>query len=174
MSAVQRLRQGVRAVFAFAQTPDYALAEQFLSPEQRDLFLRLKRSEQLHSLRVLRDVLAQEPDTPDDLALAALLHDTGKTRYPMGVWQKTLAVLTRKFAPTVYARWSRCDAKDPLPRGCVVAENHPAWSAELVAATGASQRALWLIEHHADPAERWSDNPHFHLLKRLKQADDAN
>lgn len=174
MSAVQRLRQGVRAVFAFTQTPDYALVEYYLNPAQQALFSRLNRGEQLHSLRVLRGVLAQEPDTPHDLALAALLHDTGKTRYPMAVWQKTLAVLTRKFAPARYEQWSRCDAADPLPRGCVVAEKHPAWSAELVAETGASPRALWLIEHHADPAQRWADHQHFHLLQRLKQADDAN
>lgn len=174
MSAVQRLRQGVRAVFAFTQTPDYAAMERYLTPDQQALFQRLNRGEQLHSLRVLRDVLAQEPETPHDLALAALLHDTGKTRYPMAVWQKTVAVLTRKFAPAWYNRWSACDPAAPLPRGCVVAEAHPAWSAELVAATGASERALWLIRHHADPVEQWRDHPHCYLLQRLKQADDAN
>lgn len=174
MSAVSRLRQGVRAVFAQTQTVDYALADHYLNPEQRGLLRRLNRGEQLHSLNVLRDVLAQEAHTPHDLAVAALLHDVGKSRYPMRVWQKTLAVLCRKFAPATYQRWSEGDPHDSIARACVVAEHHPAWSRDLVAPTGASERALWLIGHHADPLDDWQEHPHALLLRRLQRADDAN
>jgi len=174
MAAVQRLRQGLRALFAFSQTVDFHLAEQWLSASQMILFRQMKRSEQLHSLNVLRDVLAQEAQTPADLAIAALLHDVGKTCFPLAIWQKTLAVLVRAGAPQVYHRWSKNNPQHRLFRAFAVAENHPTWSKTLVETTGASDTALWLIAHHADPLSQWDDHPYSKLLQRLKSADDAN
>src|SRR4051812_25423001 len=98
MPVVYRLQQGVRALFAFSQPVEISLAERYLSPSLMALFQQMDRGEQLHSLAVLRDVLAQG-DTPNDLAVAALLHDVGKSRYPIGVWQKTLAVMVRALVP---------------------------------------------------------------------------
>jgi hypothetical protein len=69
-------RQGIRALTAFAQPVDLDLAAAHLSPPLLTLFGRMQRNDQLHSLNVLRSVLAQGP-TPPDLATAALLHDSG-------------------------------------------------------------------------------------------------
>src|SRR5690606_27724351 len=98
MTAVYRFRQGIRSLLAFSQTVELPLAAEYLSPELLALFQKMRRSEQLHSLNVLREVLA-DGTTPHDLAVAALLHDVGKSRYPMRTWQKTLAVLTRAISP---------------------------------------------------------------------------
>jgi hypothetical protein len=182
MPAANRLRQGLRALFAFTRPVDHALAARYLNPQQVILFQQMRRSEQLHSLNVLRDVLTLESlqgdaiDTVDlaDLTLAALLHDVGKTRYPLAIWQKTLTVLVRAFARPLYQQWSKGDPTHLWQRAFVVAEQHPAWSAALVSATGASDNALWLIAHHADNAAQWQDHPCVHLLKCLQQADDAN
>lgn len=173
MAARQRLRQGVRALLAFTQTLDYDLAAAYLTPSQLDLFKQMSRGEQLHSLNVLRYVLMQEPTTPDDLALAALLHDVGKVRHPLAVWEKSLAVVVRGLLPRQFARWSR-EHPTWWKRAFVVAEQHPAWSAEIVAPTGASERALWLIRHHADDLAMWAGHPYQPLLHRLKLADDKN
>ncbi|MBL8164963.1 MAG: hypothetical protein JNJ61_23470, partial [Anaerolineae bacterium] len=59
MAAAQRLKQGLRALLAFSRPVDWDLAAETLSPDLMTLFRRLKRSEQLHSLNVLRGVLAQ-------------------------------------------------------------------------------------------------------------------
>ncbi|MCB9449849.1 MAG: HD domain-containing protein [Anaerolineaceae bacterium] len=137
------------------------------------LFLEMLHSEQLHSLSVLRDVLVQG-DTPDDLAVAALLHDVGKSRYPLRVWQKTFTVLVRAFAFPVYERWKYGDPANLIQRPFVVAVQHPNWSAELVAAAGASEQAIWLIaQHQSDPAD-WPGHPYLPLLLRLQAADNAN
>jgi hypothetical protein len=173
MAAAYRLRQGLRAVFAFSKPVELPLAAQYLTPELLALFRQMRRSEQLHSLNVLRDVLAQGA-TPRELCVAALLHDVGKSRFPLWTWQKTLAVLVRKFAPTQFDRWSKGDPANLWMRPFVVYVEHPAWSAELIRAAGASADAIWLVTHHQESAEFWDSHPLAPLLHRLKQADDAN
>lgn len=173
MSAAQRIRQGVQAVLAFTHAVDYNLAAAYLTPAQLDLFKQMRRTEQLHSLRVLTAILNQG-DPPHDLAVAALLHDVGKSRYPLAVWQKTLVVLARKMLPRLFHRWSQGNERTIWKRPFIVAANHPAWSAELASVTQISERTLWLMRHHADPAAKWQDHPDHHLLKRLQAADDTN
>jgi hypothetical protein len=173
MTAVYRIRQGLRAVIAFSQPVEFPLAVEYLTPELMTLFQRMRRSEQLHSLNVLRDVLAQG-STPRDLAVAALLHDVGKSRYPMGTLQKTLAVLVRAISPMLFERWSKGNPTNLWKRPFVVYVNHPAWSAQLIADAGASANAVWLVERHQESADQWDNHPLAALLRRLQQADDSN
>jgi hypothetical protein len=170
--ALRRIRQGVRALLAFSRPVDYALAEAALSPPLMDLFRRLRRSEQLHSLNVLRDVATQGP-TPPDLAAAALLHDVGKIRWPIALWQRTLPVLVPPVSPALARRWSEGDPRQPWARPFVVRAHHAAWGAEMIAAAGASEPTVWLVRHHQDK-DVDPKHPHAYLLKRLQAADDAN
>lgn len=169
-----RVQQGLHALLAFSRPVDEALAKQYLSPAQMTLFQSMQRSEQLHSLNVLRSVLAQAPETPHALAVAALLHDVGKSRYPLAVWQKTFAVLVRAANGSLAKRLSDGDARNILVRPFVVSAHHPAWSAEMLRPTNPSETALWLVEHHADDLHLWDDHADVALLKRLKAADDLN
>ncbi len=170
---LRRLLQGLHALFAFAQPISLDLAARYLSPEQLRLFGQMRRGEQLHSLRVLRDVLAAG-DTPPDLAVAALLHDVGKTRYPLALWQKTLPVLVRPLFPGLFNRFSAGDPRRWWLRPFVVYVHHPAWSAELLTAADASPATIWLAAHHQERAEQWHNHELFPLLKRLQAADDTN
>jgi hypothetical protein len=173
MTAVSRIRQGVRALFAFVRPLDHILAAEYLSPPLLALFAQMRRGEQLHSLNVLRAVLSQG-QAPSTLAVAALLHDVGKTLYPLSVWQRTLAVLVRAFLPALFRRLSEGNPRPFWRRGFVVYVHHSAWSGELIARAGGSPDAAWLAAHHGDDAERWCDHTLYQLLKRLKMADDAN
>jgi hypothetical protein len=173
MTATYRIRQGLRAIFAFAQPVELPLAAQYLTPELLSLFSQMRHSEQLHSLNVLRDVLAAGT-TPSDLAIAALLHDVGKSRYPLRTWQKTFAVLVRRLAPNLFERWSKGNPQNVWIRPFVVYVDHPRWSAEMIAAAGASETAIWLVTHHQQRASQWDDHPLASLLHQLQQADDAN
>jgi hypothetical protein len=173
MTGAYRLRQGFQALFAFARPLDLDLAASFLSPALLRLFQSMNRGEQLHSLKVLADVLAQG-ETPPELAVAALLHDVGKSRYPLAVWQKTLAVLVSAVWSGLYRRWSQGDAANLLQRPFVVYECHPSWGAEMLRQAGASEMVCWLVEHHADLVRDSGGQPRALLLERLQQADDAN
>ena len=173
IAALRRIRQGIRAIVSPALHIDYEMAAKFLSPQQMGLFRRMQRSEQLHSLSVLRSVLAQG-DTPPDLAVAALLHDIGKVNYPMRIWQKTLVVLVRRLLPNVHQRWSEGNIQNRFKQASIVAEHHPQWSAQIMKTNGASDSTVWLIEHHADSAAQWRYHPCYEELVRLKAADDEN
>jgi hypothetical protein len=177
MAVLYRMQQGVRALFAFSQQVDYDLAARYLNGDQMQLFKQMARSEQLHSLNVLRTVLAQGGETPHDLAVAALLHDGGKSRYALAVWQRTLAVLVAKFIPALSRYLSRNDSHVGLTfwrAPFAVRRHHPAWGAALLAQTATTERAIWLVAHHADTLDTWQGHPYAALLERLKQADDSN
>ncbi len=176
MTAVYRLGQGLRALAALIlPLPlDTTLAERFLTPQEMILFRRLKRSEQQHSLRVLRAVLTQADETPPALAAAALLHDVGKTRYPVGLIGKTLPVLVKIIAPERITRWSQGDPAHPLIRPFITYCHHPAYSGELLQAAGSDPDVLWLAAHHAESPDGWGGHPLLPLLIRLQAADDKS
>jgi hypothetical protein len=170
-AALYRLRQGLRALFAFAFAVDESLAAHHLSPALLASFRAMRRSERQHSLRVLRALLRAGEVSPA-LAIAALLHDVGKSCYPMALWQRSLPVLVRAIAPTLFARLSQSDPQNPWVRGFVVYMHHPRWSAEIIIRCGGGDDAAWLAEHHADDAQQWRTHPLSADLVRLKYADD--
>jgi len=174
MAVLHRLTQGIRALGAFTQPIDDALAPRYLTPEQMTLFKRMTRSEQLHSLRVLRDVLSQDAQTPDDLAVACLLHDVGKSRYTLNILQRSLPVILKKFAPKLEEHLSTKETLQGWRAPFEVRRHHPKWGAAMLCKTLCQKRAVWLVARHADDLDRWRDHPHYPLLERLKHADDRN
>jgi len=64
----------------------------------------MRRSEQQHSLNVLRTLRGWGYDDPS-LMTAALLHDVGKSRYPFYLWDRTIVVLVKAAAPSLAKRW---------------------------------------------------------------------
>ena len=175
MSFVYRMTQGVRALMSFTQQVDYTLPRQYLTPAMLDTFQQMKTNEQLHSIRVLKAVLDQQPDTPDDLAMAALMHDVGKIRCPLSLFGKTLAVVVRAITPPLYRYGSTQDVKrDVWARPFIVAEHHARWGAEILRGLNAPERAVWLVEHHVEVVAGLMDHPYAGLLWRLQQADDTH
>lgn len=179
MTPSGRMRQGVRALLSLRETPDLAVAAAYLTMPQLALFRRMPHIEQVHALNVLRTILAAPPPDGDaraldDLAAAALLHDVGKSRHPVRIWQKTLPVLVNRAAPTLYRELADRDPRHWLWRAFAVKRHHPAWGAEMVRMTHAPERVVWLIEHHQDDAAQWNDHPYAPLLRALQAADNAN
>lgn len=154
-------------MLAGARPVDHALVARHLTPAQQRCFARLRRSEQQHSLRVLRALQAQG-EVPPALAVAALLHDVGKTRWPFPLWQRVLVVLLPALAPGLARRLARGDTRNPLARALQLQRQHAAWGAQLARAAGADERSVALIAQHTRPA---GDDA---LLARLRAADERS
>ena len=86
---------------------DYDYAREILNDEEFDLFLKLSKSEQKHSIRIAKDiefVIENEKTSDKDilnnkelLIRASLLHDIGKSRKRLNVIDKSIIVILNKL-----------------------------------------------------------------------------
>lgn len=163
--------------FAFSAAPltqhQKQNASELLTPAQMTLFSRLQASEQRHSLRVLQ-TLQQEGQTNPELLIAALLHDIGKIRFPLRLWERVFIILGKWFFPRRSQAWG-ANLPHGLARPFVVAAQHPDWGADLAQEAGTSPGALTLIRRHQEKIDTHHlHSPEDHLLKLLQAADDRN
>jgi hypothetical protein len=169
LSVFYRARQFWQALTAVPAAEDLEQAGQALSPQLMALFLNQTASEQVHSLKVFFQVWEQGERSPDLLS-AALLHDIGKSRCPLRVWERAAVVIGQALAPRQIERWSRAELNG-WNRPFVVAVQHAAWGAELAAAAGASPLTVDLIRRHHDPAAEGLLPPADRLLQQLQIFD---
>jgi putative nucleotidyltransferase with HDIG domain len=147
-------------------------ARKILTSAQMELFLQMSAGEQAHSLEVLRRLEAQG-ETDPDLQAAALLHDAGKTHRPLRLWERVWIVLGGGFLRRVAAS----EGLEQLPwwqKPLAVAEQHPAWGAELARAAGCSPRAASLIRRHQEKGMLNLQAEEDVLLRKLQAVDDES
>jgi hypothetical protein len=143
-----------------------------LRPAEVALFDLFSPSDQWHSYRVMRS-LEEAGHAEPDLLTAALLHDVGKTRVPLSVWERSLIVLGGMLWPGKTAVWGQ-NAPSGWQRPFVVKAQHPAWGAEMAAAAGSSPQAIELIRRHQDKVGETAVGETNRLLRLLQWADDLH
>jgi putative nucleotidyltransferase with HDIG domain len=149
---------------------ELAPARSVLTAEQMQLFHCLQPGEQIHALRVLHTVL-QQGGMDSDLQTAALLHDIGKARAPLKLWERVVIVLGKSFFPERAKSWGEGQPQG-IFRPFVIAEQHPAWGGEMASEVGASPVAVSLIRRHQTPEDFPPVSDHEEqLLKILQTAD---
>ncbi|MBK7180087.1 MAG: HD domain-containing protein [Chloroflexi bacterium] len=173
MSGWYRLRQfwqnvAARPLTAVAQSEVSAQ----LTPAEMTLFQHFSNSDQWHSYRVMKTLQAANHIHPD-LLTAALLHDVGKTRVPLSVWERSWVVVGQVIWPKKTAVWGQ-DAPLGWKRPFVVKAQHPAWGADMAAAAGSSELAVGLIRRHQDTVPETAVSEMDHLLRHLQWADNQN
>jgi hypothetical protein len=149
-----------------------------LTPTLYALFNEMNAAEQAHAIRVWRALLERGEHQPD-LLVAALLHDVGKSRFPLFIWERVCIVLVKMICPSCMKRWSPIGRKGVRGwrRAFIIAEHHPAWGAEMVSAAGASPLSENLIRRHQENVrvDGGSDpRSEVNLLKALQMADDES
>jgi putative nucleotidyltransferase with HDIG domain len=171
MGVGYRTVQFFRSLSARSKLEDLARTWPFLTESQRSLFLQLPAADQAHSLRVL-DCLVESGEKDPDLLAAALLHDIGKTRRHLRLVERVFVVLAQWVAPS-WAQASADDQGSAWRQALAVYKHHPEWGAEMLKASGASQRLIELVRRHQDrllvPASETD-----RLLLRLQQADNQS
>ena len=146
MRIIYRMRQTWAALTAKPDRIELREVKEYLSPAEHSLFIQLHPSEQSHSISVFHQ-LRQDGVKQPDLLKAALLHDVGKTRYPLHLWERILIVLGRKISPGLAGSVSGKDL-DSWKRPFVVSQNHAEWGARMAAGAGASRLTVALINRH--------------------------
>jgi len=168
--AAYRIRQFWSALRARPRVEEMHIARQALAEPLFRLFQKMQPTEQAHSLVVYQKLVAQGENDPDLLA-AALLHDMGKIRAPLNVWERAWIVILRASFPKQVPAWG-CGQPTGWRKALVVAEQHPAWGAELAHAAGANERVTRLIRDHQAPLDAFS--PLAEQLQKLKAVDDES
>ena len=171
-----RTRQFWQAIITRSSQVDLELITSILTPSQISLFNQMQASEQAHSLRVFRKLTSQAEQNTD-LLVAALLHDVGKIRAPLRLWERVLIVLVRVICPGCIHKWGSAPSKGSLGwrRTFVVAEQHPQWGAELAAQCGTSALAVELISRHQEqltPSQGSGSSMEDSLLRKLQAVDN--
>jgi putative nucleotidyltransferase with HDIG domain len=141
----------------------------------------MHKSEQAHSLRVLGELRSQGEENKD-LHTAALLHDVGKIRAPLSLWERVLVVVVRALCPDCVHKWGSTNGDESLEglgwrRAFVVSEKHPAWGADLASQYGVSELAVSLIARHQEQLPPSVDNESSvedHLLHKIQAVDNQS
>lgn len=178
---VYRTRQFWQALSIGSSQEDKELAAEILTLSQLELFQQMHKSEQNHSLRVLKELRSQGEDNID-LQAAALLHDVGKIKVPLRLWERVLVVVARAICPGCVEKWGAAGENEPLDglgwrRAFVVAEKHPAWGAELVSQRGGSELAVALVARHQEllsPDGKDINSIEDRLLHKLQAVDNQS
>ncbi|MFU8771076.1 MAG: hypothetical protein ACNA8H_01515 [Anaerolineales bacterium] len=160
---------------------DLKFVESQLSPSEYLLFRRMHWSEQAHGLRVLRSLLDRGEHHPD-LLKAALLHDVGKSCFPLRLWERVVIVVAKAVVPGRVIRWGASpmlenQAPADWRRGFIISEQHPGWGARMAAEAGMSPLAIDLIRYHQNGMSdvgKFSHSLDRHLLHVLQAADEES
>jgi hypothetical protein len=111
---IRQLMQAVSASSAPLSDEDAAEAQRVLPETAWPLFAAMPRSDQRHSVSVLRALRARGYDDPA-LAQAALLHDCAKRRGGVTLFHRVAVVLLHAGRPELLAGWAA--APEPGPGG---------------------------------------------------------
>jgi hypothetical protein len=143
-----------------------------LTPTEMALFQQFTNSDRWHSYRVMK-TLQMAGQTHPDLLTAALLHDVGKTRVPLTVWERSWIVAAEMVWPGKTAVWGQ-GAPVGWRRPFVVKAQHPVWGAAMAATAGSRPCVVELIGRHQDVVSETAVTPTDELLRHLQWADDQN
>ena len=170
-SPFYRIYQFFFAVFAKPTAADLEIVRQILSSGEAAIFARLQLSEQAHAIEVYKKVTA--PAAEPALRKAALLHDVGKAKHPLRLWERIIIVVGPKIFGDKVTQWETRPPKG-WARPFVIRAQHPAWGAEMAEKAGSSHEVINLIRKHQVKITQPPQNEEEKVLLVLQAADDQS
>ena len=183
MQARYRIGQFLQGFTATVTQDELEEAAEILRPDAFELFLRMPRDAQRHSLNVLESV-CRAGHQDDDLAVAALLHDVGKLEaaatLPINLWTRGPLTLLEVLAPALLRKIAVSNPAQGWRYSLHVHLEHPQIGAAMARRAGCSEVSCWLIARHQDesPARQAKQAAQMGyretLLQALQAADRSN
>lgn len=151
-----RVRQFYHGLFPRITSKDLILIHNYLPEKAISLFTAQLPADQRHCLDVALDLLQNNPDSlslsqKDQLIQAALLHDCGKTLYPLRLWQRVYVVLAAYLPHSICDFLKSSSHFQSLSQPLKLAKEHPEWGAKLSAQAGLEEEVIQLIHFHHTP-----------------------
>ena len=98
VNMVKRIRQFMDNIGYGFQKIDDDFLSLYLNEKEQCLFGKLRKSEQIHSILVAKDIRRELGENRErDLIRAALFHDIGKIVRPMNILEKSTAVMLKRL-----------------------------------------------------------------------------
>lgn len=153
-----RIKQFIKAMTATVSDTDKEWIKMYLSPEEESIFLKLKRYEQRHCIDVAL-WLSKKTNENAEMIRLGLLHDVGKSQYPLNPFEKSIMVVLDRLSRGRVKQFGKLKMVK-----CYY--NHPQSGYEMLKASGTYDEAfLEIIKTHHIKGD--SDR-----LKLLQEADD--
>lgn len=93
-----RVQQFIWALESHIKKIDIEYVDRFLNEKEKKLFYKLIKSEQTHSIRVSKYMIKNcNNENINEIAKLGLLHDLGKTRQKLNVFEKSFVVILDKI-----------------------------------------------------------------------------
>jgi hypothetical protein len=160
-------------LFARGEDVDCRLAQQVLANGTYELFTRMAVGDQLHAVKVLRELRRMGHISPD-LEQAALLHDVGKSGGRLTLPYRVAIVLLRAMWPGLLRRLA---VDDPQSWRYPFAAHleHAERGARLCWMTGCSPTVVALVRYHdASSPDAIPEPALAEAVGLLRLADDRN
>ncbi len=165
-----RIQQFFKSLFVTKAMVDMEFVREHLTSAQEGVFLRMQAYDRYHSVLFAKTLITNVYRVQEDLIVAALLHDVGKSRYPINSFHRMGAVVARKFAPALMEKEDNQEVTF-LNRTVLVSNHHAEWSEEMARIAGVSELTAWIIAHHEDETLDESHPWHDFLATFIKYDD---
>lgn len=166
----KRVKQFYINVTDVMKKDDYEYVKSILNKEEYDLFTKLLKSEQKHSVRNAKDIeyaidnnLVNSDEiinNRDILVKAALVHDIGKIRKRLNVFDKSIIVILNKLTKGKLRNVERSKKVQ-----CYY--NHSQYSYEILKEMNEDQLLLDIVKNHHNENNKY-------IIKFFQEIDDKN
>lgn len=146
-----RVRQFWHAIYPKIKPEELEWAMSLLPSRSVPIFMAQSLPEQRHALDVAFDLWSSGVRTPH-LLTAALLHDCGKTKYSLNVWERITIVLLQKAPRRVWNSLLHSSSLFSAPLR--TAQEHPQWGAVIASEIGLDPQIIELIREHHTPCSQ--------------------
>lgn len=169
-----RVSQFWRALTARVDPGELESIAPLLGPRGMELFRRLSRRDQRHSLDVYI-ALREQGREHSALLVAGLLHDVGKTIGAIPLLYRVAVTLLQAFSPRTLSSLA-ARGEIPLLSPFRAAQDHSEIGAQLVMSAGFPALVVELVRHHHDRPDALQnlDGEFIELAAALQRADGVN